>query len=306
MSHELPLVDSTASRTPATTGTWRRRRRTRAQTTAAFNADTFRILKASQEPGRGLHGAAVPARRATDLLKLYGGMPAVESQQDAFLAGRLQADYTQTIDWKVAKEASTTPTCRTSRPTRRPTTRPSTSSPSSARSGSPRRAEPRLRRSPTSSRRCRPSGTRASLTHGRLTSVAAPRAARCPRGSRRWRGGGRAGATSSSRRGSSGSSLFTPFPMIATFVFTFTNINLDQAEPLRFVGLENYASAARRPAGLGLAAGHAQVRGPGAAGRGRPALRRRPAAPLPPPAGLGRLPGPVLPAVRRPVRGAAS
>jgi len=34
--------------------------------------------------------------------------------------------------------------------------------------------------------------------------------------------------------------LFTLIPMIATFVFTFTNINLIQDEPLRFVGLENY------------------------------------------------------------------
>ena len=34
--------------------------------------------------------------------------------------------------------------------------------------------------------------------------------------------------------------LFTLFPMIATLVFTFTNINLNQAEPLRFVGLQNY------------------------------------------------------------------
>ena len=33
---------------------------------------------------------------------------------------------------------------------------------------------------------------------------------------------------------------FTALPMIATFVFTFTNINLAQAEPLRFVGLKNY------------------------------------------------------------------
>ena len=29
--------------------------------------------------------------------------------------------------------------------------------------------------------------------------------------------------------------------MVATFVFTFTNINLAQDEPLRFVGLDNYA-----------------------------------------------------------------
>ena len=34
---------------------------------------------------------------------------------------------------------------------------------------------------------------------------------------------------------------FTLFPMVATFVFTFTNINLLQAEPLRFVGLDNWA-----------------------------------------------------------------
>ena len=33
---------------------------------------------------------------------------------------------------------------------------------------------------------------------------------------------------------------FTAFPMVATFVFTFTNINLAQTEPLRFVGLKNY------------------------------------------------------------------
>ncbi|HEY7702221.1 MAG TPA: sugar ABC transporter permease [Candidatus Limnocylindrales bacterium] len=33
---------------------------------------------------------------------------------------------------------------------------------------------------------------------------------------------------------------FTAIPMIATFIFTFTNINLAQAEPLQFVGLRNY------------------------------------------------------------------
>ena len=34
---------------------------------------------------------------------------------------------------------------------------------------------------------------------------------------------------------------FLLVPMIATFLFTFTNINLQQAQPLRFVGLDNYA-----------------------------------------------------------------
>src|SRR5262245_2717230 len=33
---------------------------------------------------------------------------------------------------------------------------------------------------------------------------------------------------------------FTAFPMIATLVFSFTNINLNQADPLAFVGLDNY------------------------------------------------------------------
>jgi ABC-type sugar transport system permease subunit len=34
--------------------------------------------------------------------------------------------------------------------------------------------------------------------------------------------------------------LFTAFPMIATFAFTLTNINLAQETPLQFVGLKNY------------------------------------------------------------------
>jgi multiple sugar transport system permease protein len=33
---------------------------------------------------------------------------------------------------------------------------------------------------------------------------------------------------------------FTAFPMVATLAFTFTNINLNQSEPLQFVGLRNY------------------------------------------------------------------
>ncbi len=35
---------------------------------------------------------------------------------------------------------------------------------------------------------------------------------------------------------------FIALPMIATFLFTFTNINLAQTEPLRFVGLDNYVA----------------------------------------------------------------
>jgi len=72
------------------------------KTTAAFNADTFRILKTSKNPDKAFEVLQYLLGNE-DLLKLYGGMPAVESKQDAFLQG-LQADYTQTIDWNVAKE----------------------------------------------------------------------------------------------------------------------------------------------------------------------------------------------------------
>ena len=41
--------------------------------------------------------------------------------------------------------------------------------------------------------------------------------------------------------------VFTALPMAATFAFTFLNITLRQAEPVRFVGLDNYATLARDP-----------------------------------------------------------
>jgi multiple sugar transport system substrate-binding protein len=72
------------------------------QTTAAFNADTFRILKGTKHPDEAFTVLQY-FLGSTDLLKLYAGMPAVESKQDAFLQ-TLQADYTQTIDWNVAKQ----------------------------------------------------------------------------------------------------------------------------------------------------------------------------------------------------------
>ena len=72
------------------------------QTTAAFNADTFRILKSTKNQDAAFTVLQYLLSNQ-ELLKLYGGMPAVESQQDAFLQS-LQADYTQPIDWAVAKE----------------------------------------------------------------------------------------------------------------------------------------------------------------------------------------------------------
>jgi multiple sugar transport system substrate-binding protein len=74
------------------------------QTTAAFNADTFRILKDTKHPDEAFEVLTYLLGDASaTLLKTYGGMPARPEEQDAFFE-TLGADYTQTIDWDVAKE----------------------------------------------------------------------------------------------------------------------------------------------------------------------------------------------------------
>ena len=72
------------------------------ETTAAFNADTWRILKSSKNPDQSFEAVQFLLGNE-ELLAAYGATPAVESNQDAFLEG-LFADYSQGIDWKVAKE----------------------------------------------------------------------------------------------------------------------------------------------------------------------------------------------------------
>ena len=72
------------------------------KTTAAFNADTFRILKSSKNPDQAFEVLQYLLGNQ-DLLSLYGGMPAVESKQDAFLESQFK-DYPQGIDTKVIKE----------------------------------------------------------------------------------------------------------------------------------------------------------------------------------------------------------
>lgn len=72
------------------------------QVTAAFNADTFRILKGSKHPDEAfqvlsyLLGDAAP-----DLLKAYGGFPARTADQQAGIAA-LQSQFKNTVDWQVA------------------------------------------------------------------------------------------------------------------------------------------------------------------------------------------------------------
>ena len=71
-------------------------------TTAAFNADTFRIHKDTKHPDEAfevltyLLGDAAP-----DLLATYGGMPARTADQAAFFAGQDET-FTQKPDWQVA------------------------------------------------------------------------------------------------------------------------------------------------------------------------------------------------------------
>jgi multiple sugar transport system substrate-binding protein len=72
------------------------------QSTVAFNADTFRILKGSKHPDEAfqvltyLLGDAAP-----DLLKAYGGFPARTADQAAGIAA-LQSQFKNTVDWQVA------------------------------------------------------------------------------------------------------------------------------------------------------------------------------------------------------------
>ena len=103
-----------------------------------FNADTFRILKATKHPDAAFAVLLPARRRRGELLKLYGGMPARRVR-----AGRLPREPAggaspQTSTGRSPRTASSSPTSRTSRRPCRSTTRRSTCSTRSARSGRPR------------------------------------------------------------------------------------------------------------------------------------------------------------------------
>jgi multiple sugar transport system substrate-binding protein len=73
-------------------------------TTAAFNADTFRIMKSTKHPEEAFTVLTYLLGDASgDLLKAYGGMPAREAEQDAFFE-EFSADHPEGVDWNVAKE----------------------------------------------------------------------------------------------------------------------------------------------------------------------------------------------------------
>ncbi|MCB9438535.1 MAG: extracellular solute-binding protein [Anaerolineales bacterium] len=70
--------------------------------TAPLHADTFRILKQSQNPEAAFEVLTYLIGDASlDLLAAYGGMPARPEDRDAFLAG-LNETFTQGVNWQVA------------------------------------------------------------------------------------------------------------------------------------------------------------------------------------------------------------
>ena len=77
------------------------------QTTAALNADTFRITKSTKHPDEAFTALTylVAGEGSKELLKAYTAMPAVPAEQDAFFQ-TIQADYKQQVDWNVVKEGA--------------------------------------------------------------------------------------------------------------------------------------------------------------------------------------------------------
>jgi multiple sugar transport system substrate-binding protein len=73
--------------------------------TAPLHADSFRILKTSTHPEAAFKVLAYFLTTGNaDLLEIYGSMPAIQSQQDAFFK-KLDETWTQHPNWGVVKEA---------------------------------------------------------------------------------------------------------------------------------------------------------------------------------------------------------
>ena len=74
-------------------------------TTSNFNADTFRILEATEHPEEAFEVLTYLLGEASgELLQLYGGLPGREADQDAFFEG-LDEKWTQGVDWQVALDS---------------------------------------------------------------------------------------------------------------------------------------------------------------------------------------------------------
>ena len=75
--------------------------------TAPLNADTFSIVKNGKHQGAAFAAMVYMLQdKSNDLLPLYGGMPAREGEQAAFLAQLGKTDgWPADVDWQVAKDA---------------------------------------------------------------------------------------------------------------------------------------------------------------------------------------------------------
>ena len=75
------------------------------QTTAALNADTFVIHEGTAHPAEAFDALSyLLTDGAETLTTLYGAMPAIESQQDAFFTA-LDAEFPHGPDWQVARDS---------------------------------------------------------------------------------------------------------------------------------------------------------------------------------------------------------
>ena len=273
------------------------------QTTAAFNADTFRILKSSKHPDEAFDGADLPPGRR------LGATPAGlrRHARTRGRAGRLlrtsPGDYTQTIDWQVAKDGvayADVPNFESYMPAYNESldlintfgtkwqATPGLDMdkeiqdlrPSSRRSGT-RRTDRSSRDRPVERRRRRPASAGrlgwpgAASALGLRLHLALDRRVLPVHARSRW-----------SPRSSSRSP---------------TSTSPGRAAPVRRA--RELRPLLGRHQAWRVAARDPQVRADRAAGRGAPAVPGGDAAQLAPPAWRVRLPGPVLPAVRRPVRG---
>ena len=73
-------------------------------TTAAFNADTFRIQKDTKHPEEAFEALTYLLGDGSEkLLTAYGALPARPEEQDAFF-NTLQEQFPNQVDWNVAKE----------------------------------------------------------------------------------------------------------------------------------------------------------------------------------------------------------
>ena len=191
-------------------------------TTSPLNADTFRILADSKHPEEAFTVLTYLLGEASDdLLAVYGGMPARTADQDAFFE-TLASQFPQVVDWQVAKDSvayADNPNFEAYMPAYNPslevlgkylsrwTTTPGLDMDAEIEA---LRVELRIGLGPIA--RLQPMARR-EARYGLL--FISP-----------WLLGFLA---------------FTAIPMVATLGFTFTNLRLDQQDPLAFVGLDNYA-----------------------------------------------------------------